>query len=115
MNLKMLSIAALALTLSSGAFAQTNPPIDNPADPSAQDKQNPTVDPTVTNALDDPAMMTPFYTDDTMTTMRPVEEMRTAWTTMTPENQALMQQNCETTESIKYKEFCGALPGMIAQ
>lgn len=111
MTLKMLSIAALALTLASGAaFAQTDPAL--PTDPGAEDKQMPQVDPTVTNALEDKTLMGPFFTDDTMTTMRSADEMKTAWAAMTDENRMTVKKNCESSDSIKYREFCGAVEGM---
>lgn len=104
MKLRMLPIAALAATLASAAFAQT--------DPGAADKQNPQVDPTVTNSLGDTNLMKPFFTDDTMTTMRPMEEMKGAWAAMSEENRTTILRDCESNESIKYREFCGAIGNM---
>ena len=59
--------------------------------------------------LSNPEVMGPFFTDDTMTTMRSTDEMKTAWVAMSADDQAAMRAECETTTSIKYKEFCGAI------
>ena len=109
MKLRMLPIAALAAMLAGGAFAQTAPTKDEtgPA-PAGQ----PQVDPMVTNSLENTDMMKPFFTDDTMSTMRPMEEMRSAWTAMSEENRTTMLRDCEGNQSIKYREFCGAIEGM---
>jgi hypothetical protein len=106
MKLKMmLPIAALAATLAGGAFAQTAP---------VQDETGPApaVDPTTTSSLEDTTLMGPFYTDETMTTLRPVEEMRSAWAAMSEENRTTMRRDCEGNPSIKYREFCGAIENM---
>jgi hypothetical protein len=105
MKLKMLPIAALAAMLAGGAFAQTAP---------VQDETGPApaVDPTTTSSLENTNLMSPFFTDDTMTTMRPMEEMKSAWAAMSEENRTTMIRDCEGNESIKYREFCGAISGM---
>jgi hypothetical protein len=105
MKLKVLPIAVLAATLASGAFAQTAP---------AQDDTGPApaVDPTITSSLENADLMGPFYTDETMTTLRPVEEMRAAWAAMSEENRTTMLRDCEGNPSIKYREFCGAIESM---
>jgi hypothetical protein len=105
MKLKVLPIAVLAATLASGAFAQTAPVQDDtgPA---------PAVDPTVTSSLEDTTLMGPFFTDDTLTTLRPIEELRSAWAAMSEENRTTMLRDCEGNPSIKYREFCGAIESM---
>ena len=104
MTLKVLPIAVLAATLASGAFAQTAPTQETgPA---------PAVDPTTTSSLEDINLMQPFFTDDTMTTMRPMEEMKSAWAAMSEENRTTMLRDCEGNQSIKYREFCGAIGDM---
>ncbi len=107
MKLNILPIAVLAATLASGAFAQTAPDQTGPA-PAGQ----PQVDPMVTNSLEDTDMMKPFFTDDTMTTMRPMEELKSAWAAMSEENRTTMLRDCEDNPSIKYREFCGAIGNM---
>jgi hypothetical protein len=109
MKLNILPIAVLAATFASGAFAQTAPDQTGPA-PAGQ--SNSQVDPMVTNSLEDANMMKPFFTDDTMTTMRPMEEMKSAWAAMSDENRTTMLRDCEGNPSIKYREFCGAIGNM---
>lgn len=102
MKLKLASAAALALMLAGGAaYAQTA--TTTAPDTTQADKLQP---------LDDPAMMKPFFTDDSMSTMRSDEEMKTAWTAMSAEHQKAMKDQCATTDSIKYKEFCGKVSAM---
>jgi hypothetical protein len=105
MTLKVLPIAVLAATLASGAFAQTAP---------VQDETGPApaVDPTTTSSLEDTNLTQPFFTDDTMATMRPIEEMKSAWAAMSEENRTTMLRDCEGNQSIKYREFCGAIGDM---
>ncbi|TYR32077.1 hypothetical protein FY036_13410 [Mesorhizobium microcysteis] len=43
----------------------------------------------------DPAMVGTFYTDDTMATLRPVEEMRAAYDALGEDERAALQQQCE--------------------
>jgi hypothetical protein len=109
MKLHMLPMAALAATLATGAFAQTAP---TQSETGPAPAEQPQVDPMVTNSLENTDLMQPFFTDDTMTTMRPMEEMRSAWTAMSDENRTTMLRDCEGNQSIKYREFCGAIQGM---
>ena len=111
MKLRMLPIAALAAMLAGGAFAQTAP-AQNETGPAPAEQPSPQVDPMVTNSLEDTNLMTPFFTDDTMTTMRPMEEMKSAWAAMSEENRTTMLRDCEGNQSIKYREFCGAIGDM---
>jgi hypothetical protein len=105
MKFKMLPIAALAAALASGAFAQTAP-VQEDTGPA------PAVDPTTTSSLEDTTLMAPFFTDDTLTTLRPVEELRSAWAAMSEQNRTTMRRDCEENPSIKYREFCGAVENM---
>ena len=105
MKLKFASAAALALMLAGGAaFAQSS----TTADPAAPD----TTQADKLQPLEDPTVMQPFFTDDSMTTMRTDEEMKTAWTAMSVENQEAMKTQCATTDSVKFKEFCGKIGAM---
>ncbi|EHK53323.1 hypothetical protein [Allomesorhizobium alhagi] len=81
MRLKVLPIAVLAATLAGGAFAQSGPA--------------PAVDPTTTGSLEDPTLMRPFFTDDTLTTMRSDEEIRAAFNDMSPTAQERLIQDCD--------------------
>lgn len=97
---RLIAPAALALMLTGAAFAQTDPAAKG-TDPGAADKQ-----PAVT---DDAEMqkMRPFYADDDMTTLLPVEEFRAAWAKMAPEDQAAAKEQCKEPQSEKLKDFCG--------
>jgi hypothetical protein len=100
---KILAVTSIAFMLAGGAaFAQTDPA--KPAtDPAASDKLM---------SLDDPAVMAPFYTDNTMSAFRPDAEMAAAWKAMSADQQAAMKEQCKTTESVKAKEFCGKIETM---
>ena len=104
MKLNVLPIAVVAAMLASGAFAQTAPVQET--DPA------PGVDPTATGSLEDANMMGPFFTDDTLTTLRPIEELKSAWAAMSEQNRTTLLRDCEGNPSIKYREFCGAIEGM---
>jgi len=96
---RFISAAALILVMSGGAaFAQTDPAAKS-GDPGAADKQM---------SISDPATMKPFYSDDSMTTLRPMEEFKSAWAAMSAENQAAVKEQCKQPESEKLKDFCGA-------
>jgi hypothetical protein len=47
----------------------------------------------------DPAMVGDFYADDTMTTLRPVEEMRAAFMAMSEEDRSALTLQCEQEEN----------------
>lgn len=49
--------------------------------------------------FEDPAMVGTFYTDDTMTEMRPVEEMRSAYGALSQEQREALLRQCEQEES----------------
>jgi len=99
---RFISATALILVMAGGAaFAQTDPA--KSSDPNAADKQM---------SISDPEAMKPFYTDGSMSTLRPVEEITAAWKSMAPENQAAMKEQCKQPESEKLKEFCGVVGKM---
>ncbi len=96
---RLITTAALVLMMAGGAaFAQTDPAAKS-SDPNAADKQ-----PAIT---DDATTMRPFYSDDDMTTLLPVEEFKMAWAKMAPDNQAAAKEQCKNPESDKLKDFCG--------
>lgn len=91
---KILSIAAMSIVMATGAaFAQTTT-TGAATDPSAEDK----------------ALYQPFYTDDTMGTMRSDDEFAAAWTAMTAENQAKVREQCVAPANDRLKDFCGKVP-----
>ena len=98
---RLMTTAALLLIMASGAaFSQTDPAVKSP-DPNAPDKQ-----PAITEDAD-MMMMKPFYSDDAMMTLRPMDEFKMAWAKMAPENQAAAKEQCKNPESEKLKDFCG--------
>jgi hypothetical protein len=100
-----LASAVIALMLIGGAaFAQSS----TTAEPTAPD----TTQADKLQPLEDPTVMKPFFTDDTMATMRSDEEMKTAWAAMSADNQKMMKEQCATTDSVKFKEFCGKINSM---
>jgi hypothetical protein len=93
MKRMLIAAAAACLAISGPALAQQTNATPSTADTSRDGNS------TGTDYLKDPAMVGSFYTDDTMTTLRPVEEMRTAFMAMTPEDQAGMKLQCEQEET----------------
>ena len=87
MNIKMLCMGAMALTMMTGAaLAGTT---------------------TGTSALDDPAKMSPFFTDAGMKTMKPAEEFKVAWLAMKEEDRAGMTKDCGDEAIAKaHDDFC---------
>lgn len=99
----ILAITSVAFLLASGAaMAQTDAGSANP-DTTTSDKQM---------SIEDPAMMAPFYTDATMSTLRAEAELKAAWDAMTADQQTQMKKDCETATSVKGKEFCGKVEAM---
>jgi hypothetical protein len=86
MKIKMLCLGALALSLTSGAaFAAGSG----------------------TSALDNQEMMKPFYTDSTMKTMQPMEEVKAAWMKMSKDDQAKVTKECGDEAIAKaHDNFC---------
>ena len=87
MKIKILCIGILALSMTTGAA------LSKRADG--------------TSALDDSAMMSPFYMDSSMKTMKPDADFTTAWKAMKPEDAADMITDCgDATLNAKHAEFC---------
>ena len=85
MKIKMLTMGAMALALMTGsALAAGN-----------------------TSALDDPAKMSPFFTDAGMKTMKSEAEFKTAWMAMMEEDRASMMKECGDEAIAKqHDNFC---------
>lgn len=85
MNLKNICLGALALSMVSGfAFAG--------------------------GILDSPDLMSPFFTDSGMKTMKPMEEMKAAFMAMPKDKQEAMMKECMDTASAKsHADFCVAI------
>jgi hypothetical protein len=88
MKRTLIAAAAICLAVSGSALAQ-----NSNATPS---KTGAT---TGADYMSDPAMVGGFYTDDTMSTLRPVEEMRTAFMAMSADEQAALKLQCEQEEN----------------
>ena len=85
MNLKMLTMGAMALAMMTGsALAAGN-----------------------TSALDDPAKMSPFFTDAGMKTMKSDAEFKAAWMAMKEEDRTGMMKECSDEAIAKsHDNFC---------
>jgi len=62
---------------------------------------------TGTSALDDPAKMSPFFTDAGMKTMKSGDEFKRAWMAMTEEDRTSMKKECGDEAIAKaHDNFC---------
>ena len=87
MNIKMLSIGALALTMMTGAALAGGT--------------------TGTSALDDQAKMSPFFTDAGMKTMKSEMEFKVAWLAMKDDDRAGIMKECGDEAIAKsHDNFC---------
>ncbi|WP_202327393.1 hypothetical protein [Mesorhizobium sp. 113-3-9] len=60
-----------------------------------------------TSALDDPAKMSPFFTDAGMKTLKTEKDFKTAWTAMKPDEQKAVLKDCgDTTINKSHADFC---------
>ena len=76
MNIKMLTMGAMALAMMSGSALAGS-----------------------TSALDDPAKMSPFFTDAGMKTLRTEGDFKTAWMAMKPDEQKAVLKDAATPHS----------------
>ncbi|MBZ9669050.1 hypothetical protein FJ970_19540 [Mesorhizobium sp. B2-1-8] len=85
MNIKMLTMGALTVVMMTGsALAASN-----------------------TSALDDPAKMSPFFTDAGMKTLRSEKDFKTAWMSMKPDEKKAVLKDCgDTTLNKSHADFC---------
>ncbi|UVK46729.1 hypothetical protein BPNPMPFG_002434 [Mesorhizobium sp. AR07] len=87
MNIKTLCVGALALSMMTGAALAGAA--------------------TGTSALDDPAKMSPFFTDAGMKTMKSEKEIKAAWMAMSKDDQASMMKECSDAAIAKaHDNFC---------
>jgi hypothetical protein len=64
-------------------------------------------------ALDEPAMMAPFYTDSSLTTMKSDADMKATWDGMPKTNQDNMMKECQNAAMSKpYAVFCEKLKAL---
>lgn len=86
----LLAAAAITLALGGSAFAQATQSISG-----SNATESRTGGTTGADYFTDPAMVGSFYTDDTMTTLRPVEDLRTAYMDMTEADREALRIQCE--------------------
>ena len=103
MNFKSFVLAAAAATFLSGAAMAQTDQTDNT-------NTNSVGDSTSSTALDQAQrqMRAPFYTDDTMTTMRTGDEFTAAWTAMSADDQQSIRDQCANNVSPE-DEFCRSI------
>ncbi|MBZ9659678.1 hypothetical protein LB523_11550 [Mesorhizobium sp. ESP-6-4] len=87
MKIKMLCMSAVALAMmGSAAMAGSS---------------------TGTSALDDPAKMSPFFTDAGMKTLRTEADFKTAWMAMKPDERTAILKDCgDATINKAHADFC---------
>ena len=62
---------------------------------------------TGTSALDDPAKMSPFFTDAGMKTMKSEADVKAAWTAMSADDRAAIMKECADEAVAKsHADFC---------
>ena len=87
MNSKMLILGATFALMTGSVFAASNG----------------------TSALDDPAKMSPFFTDSGMKTMKSEAEAKAAWAAMSQEDKDAIMKDCADADIAKaHENFCKA-------
>jgi len=87
MNFKMICMGAMALAMTTGTALAAGT--------------------TGTTALDDPAKMSPFFTDAGMKTMKSADEFKAAWMAMKEEDRAGIMKECGDEAIAKeHDNFC---------
>lgn len=81
MQFRILTIAALAVSISGVALAQTS-------------GTAPSTDAATSSRLEDKTMMAPFYTDDTMTTLRSDAEFSASLKALKSEDREAIKNEC---------------------
>ena len=101
MNFKKIALAAAAVTMLSGAAM-------------AQDKSLATGStatdgmPRPGSLLENKEKMAPFYTDETMSTLRSTDEIKSAFQAMSPDDQKMLREECQNVTSPR-DTFCQGL------
>jgi hypothetical protein len=87
MTFKMITMSAMALAMMAGsAIAGSS---------------------TGTSALDDPAKMSPFFTDAGMKTMRSEADIQAAWMAMSQDDRNAVMKDCaDETVAKSHADFC---------
>lgn len=102
MTLKSFALAAATVTLLSGAaLAQTDNMTTNATPPTG-------------STLEDKTLMGPFYTDESMKTMKTGDEFTAAWNAMSSEDKDRVRADCENNVSLR-AQFCEGIKGLQTQ
>jgi hypothetical protein len=106
MSMKLFAAAALAVFLSSGvAFAQDNTQTGSTNQPDAGGAAD------ASNYLTGPNIHQ-FYTDDSMTTLRPEAEVKSAWQAMNEDDRAKAKQACQGNKDTRWSTLCNSIGSM---
>jgi hypothetical protein len=107
--MKILAAAAVAVLVSSGmAFAQDN--TTTGATGGAAASQGDASDANA-NYLTGPNIQR-FYTDESMTTLRPEPEMKAAWEAMNEQDRAAAKQACMGNKDNRWSTLCNSIGTM---
>jgi hypothetical protein len=105
MNLLLATALSMVLAISGAAYAQTQPDAggtDNQAGGGGEDASNYLAGPNIHQ----------FYTDESMTTMRPEADIRTTYEALTDADRASLKASCETNTDVKFTDLCRAVNAM---
>lgn len=108
--MKIVAAAAVAILMSSGmAFAQDNTTTGaTGGEAAASGGDNNDGNP---NYLTGPNIQR-FYTDDSMTTLRPEPEMKSAWEAMNEQDREAAKQACQGNKDNRWSTLCNSLGTM---
>lgn len=106
MNFKSIALVAATVSMLSGAAIAQD----------ATDTDTKTNSTTGSTALDQEQreMRAPFYTDDSMTTLRSGDEFTSAWNAMSATDQERIRQECANSTSPE-DEFCRSIENISTQ
>ncbi|MEP9399295.1 hypothetical protein [Mesorhizobium sp. KR2-14] len=66
-------------------------------------------------SLTDPAVVAPLFSDDAMTILRPLQEMKNAWAKMPEENRMRVREDCKRPQDTREQDLCAAVESMERQ
>jgi hypothetical protein len=101
--MKIFTAAAVAILLSSGiAYAQDTSTTTGSTQGSDSDPSNYLAGPNIHR----------FYTDESMTTLRPEAEIMSTWQGMSAEEQANLRQACQGNKDSRWSTLCNSIGTM---
>jgi len=110
--MKILAAAAIAVLVSSGmALAQDNTNTGSTTGSDTTGATSGSGNDGNPNYLTGPNIQR-FYTDESMTTLRPEPEMKSAWEAMNEEDRAAAKQACEGNKDTRWSTLCNSLGTM---